>query len=62
MLIDFTKIPKTQVVYIATSQNYAQQNRFKVGGVESLDKLSSRLSVYNGRSANVILFIFQIGF
>jgi hypothetical protein len=59
MLIDFTKIPKTQVVYIATSQNYAQQNRFKVGGVESLDKLSSRLSVYNGRSANGDSFYFS---
>jgi hypothetical protein len=59
MLIDSTKIPKTQVVYIATSQNYAEQNRFKVGGVESLDKLSSRLSVYNGRSANGDSFYFS---
>jgi hypothetical protein len=59
MLIDSTKLPKTQVVYIATSQNYAQQNRFKVGGVESLDKLSSRLSVYNGRSANGDSFYFS---
>jgi len=35
MLIDSTALPKTQVVYIATSPNYAQQNRFKVGGVEN---------------------------
>jgi len=59
MLIDSSNIPKTQAVYIATSPNYAQQNRFKVGGVESLDKLKPRLSVYNGRSANGDLFYFS---
>ena len=59
MLIDSTSIPKTQVVYIATSPNYAQQNRFKVGGVESEDKLISRLSTYNGRSATGDLFYFS---
>ena len=32
MLIDSTKLPKTQVVYIATSSLYASQNTFKVGG------------------------------
>jgi hypothetical protein len=52
MLIDTTQLPKTQILYIATSQNYAQQNKFKVGGVESLDKLESRLSTYNSRSAS----------
>ena len=59
MLIDSSSLPKTQVVYIATSPNYAQQNRFKVGGVESLDKLSSRLSTYNGRSASGDMFYFS---
>jgi len=59
MLIDSTSIPKIQVVYIATSPNYAQQNRFKVGGVESEDKLISRLSTYNGRSATGDLFYFS---
>jgi hypothetical protein len=59
MLIDSTILPKTQVVYIATSHNYAQQNRFKVGGVESEDKLMSRLSQYNGRSANGDMFYFS---
>jgi hypothetical protein len=59
MLIDSTSLPKTQVVYIATSQNYAQKNRFKVGGVESEDKLMSRLSQYNGRSANGDMFYFS---
>ena len=52
MLVDKTELPKTQIVYIATSENYANQNRFKVGGVESLDKLAPRLSSYNGRSAS----------
>jgi len=59
MLVDSSNIPKTQVVYIATSPNYAQQNRFKVGGVESFDKLTSRLSNYNGRSAGGDLFYFS---
>ena len=47
MLIDSTKLPKTQVVYIATSSTLANQNTFKVGGVESLNKLESRLLQYN---------------
>ena len=51
MLIDSTKLPKIQVVYIATSSLYASQNTFKVGGVESLDKLESRLCTYNSRSS-----------
>ena len=32
MLIDSSSLPKTQVVYIATSSLYASQNTFKVGG------------------------------
>lgn len=44
--------PKTQVVYIATSTSFANQNRFKVGGVESLDKLESILCTYNSRSSS----------
>ena len=51
MLIDSSSLPKTQVVYIATSSLYASQNTFKVGGVESLDKLESRLCTYNSRSS-----------
>jgi hypothetical protein len=51
LLIDDQKRDKTQLIYIATSQSYAKQNRFKVGGVESVDKLSSRFSTYNSRSA-----------
>ncbi|ADO00407.1 hypothetical protein WIV_gp064 [Wiseana iridescent virus] len=52
LLIDDQKREKTQVIYIATSQNYARQNRFKIGGVESITKLASRFSVYNSRSAS----------
>ena len=51
MLIDSSNLPKTQVVYIATSRSFANQNRFKVGGVESLGKLESRLCTYNSRSS-----------
>jgi hypothetical protein len=51
LLIDDQKREKTQVVYIATSRNYANQNRFKPGGVESIEKLTSRFSTYNSRSA-----------
>lgn len=51
LMINNSKIEKTQVIYIATSQSYAAQNRFKVGGVEAVNKLASRLSTYNSRSA-----------
>ena len=51
LLIDDQKREKTQVIYIATSRNYARQNRFKPGGVESVEKLASRFSTYNSRSA-----------
>ena len=51
-LLDNKELDRTQVVYIATSTNYAKRNRFKVGGVENEDKLGSRLATYNTRSAN----------
>lgn len=51
LLIDNTKMEATQAIYIATSDSYALQNRFKVGGVESTEKLQPRLSTYNSRSA-----------
>jgi hypothetical protein len=52
-LIDNNKeLEKKQIIYITTSTSYAKRNRFKVGGVESEDKLGSRLSTYNtGRAA-----------
>jgi hypothetical protein len=51
LMIDKSKIEAAQVVYIATSASYANQNRFKVGGVEAASKLQSRLYTYNSRSA-----------
>lgn len=38
---------KNQIVYIATSEQYAQRNRFKVGGVKSAHLLKGRLATYN---------------
>ena len=58
MLIDSSNLPKTQVVYIATSSSFAKQNRFKVGGVESLEKLESRLLTYNSRSSTGDMFYY----
>ena len=58
MLIDSSSLPKTQVVYIATSSSFAKQNRFKVGGVESLEKLESRLLTYNSRSSTGDMFYY----
>lgn len=52
LLVDDTKREKTQVIYISTSRNYASQNRFKIGGVENINKLDSRLNNYNSRSAS----------
>lgn len=51
MVIPTNKRTFDEVIYISTSRAYAKQNRFKVGGVEHVDKLKSRFSVYNGRSA-----------
>jgi hypothetical protein len=52
------KLEQTQVVYIATSDNYARQNRFKVGGVQSKKHLKNRLATYNGRSAEGDMFYY----
>ena len=44
---------KIEKFYIATTHLYAQNNRFKFGGVDSAQKLTGRLAVYNtGRPAN----------
>jgi len=41
-----------QIIYLATSQNYANQNRFKIGGVLTLNHLEGRLATYNTGRAN----------
>ena len=45
--ISNSQLEQTQVIYIATSQSYAKQNRFKVGGVQAEKYLKSRLATYN---------------
>lgn len=49
---DESKKEYTQVLYIATSKNYAKNDRFKIGGVSSVKQLKKRLSCYNTRSAS----------
>ncbi len=49
----------TEVIYIATCNSYAKRNRFKIGGVQSSDKLQSRLSTYNTRSVNGDMFYYS---
>jgi hypothetical protein len=41
-----SNLEQTQVIYIATSANYARQNRFKVGGVLSERHLKKRLALH----------------
>lgn len=52
LLIEDSEQPCQQIIYIATSVNYAKQNRFKVGGVRTKELLKKRLSCYNCRSAS----------
>lgn len=47
MMIKDDPITRTQVIYIATTELYAKTNNFKVGGVDDITKLKSRLSTYN---------------
>lgn len=50
---------KTQVIYIATTELYAKNNLFKLGGVDSQDKLKSRLSTYNTGRIKEDLFYYS---
>ncbi|MGL5960821.1 MAG: hypothetical protein ACRCZ0_02560, partial [Cetobacterium sp.] len=52
-------LEQSQVIYIATSPNYAKQNRFKVGGVKARRCLKGRLGVYNTRSAQGDFFYYS---
>jgi hypothetical protein len=52
LLGNIPELEKTQIVYIATSHNYAKRNLFKVGGIENEKHIVSRLCTYNtGRAA-----------
>jgi hypothetical protein len=59
MLIKDEPIQRTQVIYIATTNQYAKTNHFKTGGVESLDKLKSRLCTYNTGRINEDSFYYS---
>lgn len=50
---------KNQVVYIATTELYAKNNLFKVGGIESIDKFKSRLCTYNTGRVSEDLFYYS---
>ena len=52
LLTNTSPLEPTQIIYIATSTSYSKQNRFKIGGVASLENLEGRLATYNTRSAN----------
>ena len=52
---------QTQIIYIATTKAYANQNNFKVGGCSSRTLLKKRLSVYNtGRPQNNLFYFCYI--
>jgi prophage antirepressor-like protein len=51
LAINDQKRPLNEAIYISTSKAYAAHNRYKVGGVEGMDKLRSRFAGYNGRSS-----------
>ena len=52
LLTNTSPLEPLQIIYIATSVNYAAQNRFKIGGVATIEHLEGRLATYNTRSAN----------
>jgi hypothetical protein len=47
-----------EIIYIATSDQYANNNRFKVGGSEKEAGLTGRLNVYNTGKAKEDLFYY----
>jgi len=51
LAISDQKRPLNDIIYISTSKAYSSHNRFKVGGVEGMEKLKPRFSGYNGRSS-----------
>ena len=55
------KLEKNQVFYIATTPNYARQNRFEYGGVKDIKELRPRLSGYNtGRAEGDLYYYTKI--
>lgn len=52
------KLEKNQIFYVATTRNYAAQNRFEYGGVKDCRELRSRLSTYNTGRAEGDLYYY----
>lgn len=52
------KLDKNQFFYIATTQNYARQNRFEYGGVKYAKDLKCRLATYNTGRAEGDLYYY----
>jgi prophage antirepressor-like protein len=46
------KIEPTEYIYIATTDQYQQTNKFKVGGCQSFELVKSRLTQYNSGESN----------
>lgn len=59
MMVKDEPIQRTQVLYIATTHQYAKTNHFKTGGVEAIDKLKPRLSTYNTGRIDEDLFYYS---
>ena len=47
ILSPYLERPKNQIIYIATTESYAQRNRYKVGGSQSIEHLKQRKATYN---------------
>jgi prophage antirepressor-like protein len=57
-LRDASELTKEQIFYIATTHNYAKQNRFEYGGVANKKDLRKRICAYNtGRAEGDLMYI-----
>jgi prophage antirepressor-like protein len=55
------ELKKAEIFYIATTQQYAKNNRFKYGGIENTNLLKSRLAGYNtGRAEGDNMYFAKI--
>jgi len=54
-------LEKNQLFYLATTQNYAINNRFEFGGVKEAKELKSRFATYNtGRAQNDLFYVSKL--
>ncbi len=55
------QLEKNQLFYLATTRNYAVQNRFEYGGVKDIKELKSRIATYNtGRAEGDLMYITKL--